>query len=50
MSKDQKYKQSTAAITRPDFKPTFFDSPLTGLLLLCGTFIIGASVLFIRLS
>ncbi len=50
MTKADAYRKRTEAITRPDFKPTFFDSPLTSLVLVCGTLVIGVSVWFIGLS
>jgi hypothetical protein len=50
MTKADAYRKRTDAITRPDFKPTVFDSPLTGIVLVCGTLFIGVSVWFIGLS
>jgi hypothetical protein len=49
MSKADDYRKRLGASTRPEFKPTLFDSPVTGLVLVCGMLVVGASVWFVGL-
>ena len=51
MSKVQDYRKRADAIAaQPDSKPTFLDSPMTGLVLVCGMIVIGVSVWFVGLK